>query len=62
MVQLVDAETNEVVYTIRIQGKSFVLTPKGKTFHVKAGKEEAEKMVIKGASVESAKARSVVLP
>jgi hypothetical protein len=54
VVQLVDASTNEVLYTVRVAGKSFQPgAPKGKTFLVKAGKDSPETIVVKNAKVGS---------
>ncbi|WDQ15864.1 hypothetical protein [Rhodopirellula sp. P2] len=54
VVQLVDASTNEVLYTVRVAGKSFQPeAPKGKAFHVKAGKDSPENIVVKNAKVGS---------
>ncbi|MEM1084901.1 MAG: hypothetical protein AAGI48_12385 [Verrucomicrobiota bacterium] len=46
VVQLVDAETKEILYTVRAKGRSFTPgAPKGKTFIVKAGKDTPDKVV-----------------
>lgn len=52
VVQLIDAATNEILYTVRVAGKTFTPgAPKGKTFIVKAGKDAAEKIVVDKARV-----------
>ncbi|KLU04721.1 putative signal peptide and transmembrane protein [Rhodopirellula islandica] len=54
VVQLVDASTDEVLYTVRVAGNSFEPgAPKGKAFHVKAGKDAPEAIVVKDAKVGS---------
>ena len=60
--QLVDAETNEILYTVRANGKSFTPgAPKGKTFIVKAGKDAPDTVVTKDAKVGS-DPQTVTLP
>ena len=55
VVQLVDSSTNDVLYTIRVNGNSFTpVAPKGKAFIVKAGQDAADTVVAKGAAVGSA--------
>lgn len=55
VVQLIDAETNEVLYTVRAPGKTFAPgAPKGKTFIVKAGKDAPDTVVAKAAKVGGA--------
>ena len=55
VVQLVDADNAEILYTVRVNGRSFVPgAPHGKTFVIKAGEDAAETIVIKGAQVGSA--------
>ncbi len=55
VVQLIDAATDEILYTVRASGKTFTPgAPKGKTFIVKAGKDAADKTVAKNAQVGSA--------
>jgi hypothetical protein len=62
VVQLLDAKTNAVLYTLRVNGNSFTPhAPKGKTFIVKAGTDTADKVVVKSASVGSAKDQSIDL-
>lgn len=52
VVQLVDASTDEVLYTIRVAGTKFTPgAPKGKTFVVKAGKDAPETVVAEAAKV-----------
>jgi hypothetical protein len=46
VVQLVDAATGEILYTVRAGGKTFTPgAPKGKTFIVKAGKDAADTII-----------------
>lgn len=55
VVQLVDSDSGEILYTVRVNGKSFVpRSPKGKTFVIKAGKDAPQTIVVKGAKVGSA--------
>ena len=55
VVQLTDAATNEVLYTVRANGKTMApRAPKGKTFIVKAGKNVPDTIVSKEARVGSA--------
>ena len=55
VVQLVDAATGEILYTVRAGGKSFKpRAPKGKRFIVKAGKDAADTTVTSDAQVGSA--------
>ncbi len=50
VVQLVDAETNEILYTVRGNGKTFTPgAPKDKAFIVKAGKNTPDTVVAKEA-------------
>jgi hypothetical protein len=52
VVQLVDASTDEVLYTVRVAGTKFTPgAPKGKTFVVKAGKDAPETVVAEAAKV-----------
>ncbi|QDV83410.1 hypothetical protein [Stieleria magnilauensis] len=61
VVQLVDRDSNEILYTVRIAGKTFVpAAPKDKTFIIKAGKDAPETIVVKDAKVGGA-AQSVSL-
>lgn len=53
VIQLIDAKSNEVLYTVRASGKSFTpVAPKGKTFVIKAGKDRATKTIAKQARVD----------
>lgn len=55
VVQLIDQASNEILYTVRVQGKSFSpKAPQGKSFIVKAGKNSPEKVVSKSMAVGSA--------
>lgn len=52
VVQLADANSGEVLYTVRVNGKSFIpAAPKGKAFLVKAGKDAPTTIVAKDAQV-----------
>lgn len=52
VVQVIDAKSNEVLYTVRANGKSFTpVAPKGKTFVIKAGKDRPAKTIAKQAKV-----------
>jgi len=52
VVQLADADSGEVLYTVRANGKSFVpAAPEGKTFVVKAGKDAPTIMLSENAQV-----------
>lgn len=52
VVQLIDADSNEVLYTVRANGKSFTPgAPEGKSFIVKAGKDAPDTVVAEGAKV-----------
>lgn len=54
VVQLVDAESNEILYTVRANGKAFTPgAPEGKTFIVKAGKDAPDNVVAEAAKVGS---------
>jgi hypothetical protein len=54
VVQLIDAQTEEILYTVRAHGKSFTPgAPKGKAFTVKAGKNAPDKVVAESAKVGS---------
>jgi len=62
VVQLIDKASNEVLYTVRIKGKSFTPhAPKGKSFIIKAGTDAASKVVVEETSTANAKAASVNL-
>ena len=54
VVQLVDAANNQVIYTLRIAGRSFTPhAPKTGTYFVKAGKDSPETVVVTNAKVGS---------
>ncbi|WP_372719563.1 hypothetical protein [Novipirellula sp.] len=54
VVQLIDATSNEVLYTVRVPGKAFTPgAPKGKSFIVKVGKDAPTAMVANGVKVGS---------
>jgi len=54
VVQLIDATTQEVLYTVRANGKSFTpAAPKGRTFIIKAGSKAADQVIAKQATVDS---------
>ncbi|MEM9017078.1 MAG: hypothetical protein AAGC68_08685 [Verrucomicrobiota bacterium] len=54
VVQLIDTESKEILYTVRANGKSFTPgAPEGKTFTVKAGKDAPDVVVSESASVGS---------
>lgn len=58
VVQLIDAETDEILYTVRASGKSFTPgAPSGRAFTVKAGKDSPDTVVVKSARVGSAPQR-----
>ena len=62
VVQLIDAESNEVLYTVRANGKSFTPgAPEGKRFIVKAGKDAPDTVVAESATV-GGEAKRVSLP
>lgn len=55
VVQLVDADSDEILYTVRVNGSSFVPgAPHGKSFTIKAGKDAPETIVVQDAQVGSA--------
>ena len=55
VVQLIDAETDEILYTVRASGKSFTPgAPVGRAFVVKAGKDSPDTVVANSARVGSA--------
>lgn len=61
VVQLIDAKTKEILYTVRANGKTFTPgAPKGQTFIVKAGKDSPDTIVSKKAEV-GGKSKSVIL-
>lgn len=61
VVQLVDTETGEILYTVRANGKTFTPgAPHGRSFMVKAGKDAPDQVVAESAQVGS-KAMKVAL-
>ena len=53
VIQLIDEQSDEVLYTVRANGKSFVPhAPKGKSFTVKVGRDSPDKAVSKNAKAE----------
>ncbi|QDS91707.1 PhoD-like phosphatase [Roseimaritima multifibrata] len=61
VVQLVDSDSGDILYTVRVSGTSFVPgAPKGKTFVIRAGKDAPDTIVVKDAQVDGA-AHSVKL-
>ncbi len=61
VVQLVDADSNEILYTVRASGTTFTPgAPEGKTFIVKAGKNAPDTVVSEGVKAGS-EAQSVTL-
>jgi hypothetical protein len=60
--QLIDAGTNEILYTVRASGKTFTpRAPKDRAFIVKAGKDVPDTIVSSNATVGS-EAQAVDLP
>jgi len=54
VVQLVDAKSREILYTVRAIGKSFApAMPKDKIYIIKAGRDRPEKIISEKASVDS---------
>lgn len=52
VVQLIEAGTGEILYTVRANGKTFTPSaPKGKTFLIKAGKDQPDMVVAREAKV-----------
>ncbi|WP_153558325.1 hypothetical protein [Roseimaritima sediminicola] len=52
VVQLVEADSDEVLYTVRVAGKRFSPpAPEGRTFRVKAGVETPQRVILKDARV-----------
>lgn len=52
VVQLIDSQSGEILYTVRVNGKSFSPgAPRGRTFSIKAGKDAPEKVVVQEAQV-----------
>ncbi len=55
VVQLIDTSNNEILYTVRISGKTFSPSvPKDKEFIIKAGKDHPEKIILSGAKIGTA--------
>lgn len=55
VVQLIDADSGEVLYTVRALGKSFTpKAPAGKRFIIKVGQDAAEHIIAEGVQVGSA--------
>ena len=62
VVQLIDKSSNEVLYTVRIKGKTFTPhAPSGKDFIIKAGIDSASKVVSEDASTANVKSISIDL-
>ena len=52
VIQLIDNESNEILYTLRIKGKNYALKlPKGKSFTLKAGVDAPNKIISKSVSI-----------
>ncbi|MDD7986582.1 hypothetical protein PQO01_16650 [Lentisphaera marina] len=52
VIQLIDNESNEILYTLRIKGKNYALKlPKGKNFTLKAGVDTPSKVISKSVTV-----------
>ena len=61
VVQLIDADSMDILYTVRVNGKAFTPgAPKGKKFILKAGKNAPDQIVLKDAKV-GGKAQSIKL-
>ena len=61
VVQVIDAESNEILYTVRTNGRTFSPgAPKGKTFVVKAGRNSPDRVISKAAKA-GGKAQTVTL-
>lgn len=55
VVQLVDADSGEILYTVRVSGKTFVpRAPAGRSFNIKAGVNGPDTIVLPGAKVGGA--------
>ena len=62
VVQLIDADTSEVIYTVRVKGKSFTPhAPNGKNLILKAGVNAADVLVYSGVTTQSAKNKTINL-
>ncbi len=63
VVQFIDEETSEILYTLRIKGTTFTPhAPKGRRLTVKAGIDAADTLVIEATSVDTAEPIHVTLP
>ncbi len=52
VVQLVETDSGDILYTIRVQGRSFTPhAPKSGAFHVKAGKDKPDAVVVRNGKV-----------
>ncbi|TWT74194.1 hypothetical protein [Allorhodopirellula solitaria] len=52
VVQLIDADSNDVLYTVRVAGKSFTPgAPKGKSFVIKVGEDAPQRVIAEQAQV-----------
>lgn len=61
VVQLIDEQTNEILYTVRVKGSSFEPTlPVGKSFTLKAGVDHPSQVVATGVKVGSASERIIL--
>ena len=62
VVQLIDQQTKEVIYTVRVHGESFTPhAPHGKTFILKAGSNSPDKVVYENATTKSPIEKSIEL-
>lgn len=62
VVQLIDSKSKDVLYTLRVRGKTFTPhAPKDRSFTIKAGMKSPDKVIVKAASTDSAKAQQVKL-
>jgi len=62
LVQLVEKESGEILYTLRIKGKTFTPhVPHGKSFMIKAGIDKADIVIVKESSVATASPSSIKL-
>lgn len=63
VVQIIDTDTQEVLYTLRIQGKKFTPhAPKGRNFTIKAGIHNADTVIVETSSVSKHKPMMITLP
>jgi hypothetical protein len=52
VVQLVDETSGEILYTVRVNGKTFSPgAPKGRAFTVRAGRDQASAVILEKAQV-----------